>query len=572
MNVIIDGRTCQAQPDQSVLQIAIDNDIYIPHFCYHEDLEVDANCRTCLVEIVNPGTTKRHVGDIVTSCTLKATEGLEVSGQTPAAKALRQENLALLLSHHKFHCDTCPRGSICAVNESITQEGCNVDTYQSVTDKPIYPLASAAEIDPNVCVSCNQCVKICEEIGIGYLQLKGKGIDNRITPTDDPAIDCIYCGQCTAHCPVAAAREQYAVDDVEAALKDPTKKVIVQMAPSVRVSIGEEFGFAPGINLEKQLNTAFKQIGFDFIFDVNMGADITTMVEAEELVDRIQNNGVLPMFTSCCPGWVKFVEFYYPEMIPHLTTSRSPQIHSGGAYKTWWAEKSGIDPHNIVVVSIMPCTSKKYEAQHEKLKIDGMLPVDYVLTSRETAALIKKYRIDLHAIEGSDADRLGEYSGAAAIYGASGGVMESALRTGAYMILGKDLEDIELKAVRGMEGIKKATITIGDKELKVAVVATPKNARIILDEIKQNPKAYDYIEFMACPGGCIGGGGQPLPNTKRVVAERTKGLYQIDTEKTVRLAHKNEVAQEFMAYCKEKGPERSHQLLHTSFTKKNRGE
>ncbi len=574
MNIIIDGHSCVTQSKEPVLKIATDNGIYIPHFCYHEDQEVEANCRACLVEVVNPGeNTDVKAGEVVTSCTLIATEGLEVNSHTTEATALRKTNIELLLRQHKFHCATCPRGTICAVMDSVVKDRVNPRLHQELTDKfPIHPMAQAAELDPNVCIACNQCVKACDDIGIGYLQLKGKGTDNRIAPTDDPNIDCIYCGQCTVHCPVAAAREQYSLTDVEAAIADPDKVVIVQMAPSVRVSIGESFGFKPGTNLEKQLTAAFKQMGFDYVFDVNMGADITTIVEADELVDRITNNGVLPMFTSCCPGWVKFIEFYYPEMLPHLTTARSPQIHSGGAYKTWWAEKTGTEPKKIVVVSIMPCTSKKYEARHEKLKIDGMYPVDYVLTARETAAMLKKNRIDLNTINPQEIDSFGEYSGAAAIYGASGGVMESALRTAVATIHGQDLDRLEFEQVRGMEGIKRATITVDGKQIKVAVVATAKNARIILDEIKKDPHIYDYIEFMACPGGCIGGGGQPIPSTKRIIKERTVGLYQIDNQSTIRSAHKNPVVQEYMKYCKNAGTERSHQLLHTHYSKKHRGE
>ncbi len=574
MQIIINGKSYQAEKNQPVLQVALDNNIYIPHFCYHEDLEVEANCRTCLVEIVKPGLdTKEKAGEIVTSCTLKASEGLEINTQSKKAIALRQENLSLLLSHHKFNCNTCPRGSICAVNESIVKDKVNIAKYRSTpTDMPVVALGTAAEFDSNVCIACNQCVKICEEIGIGYLKLEGNGVYNRVVATDDPTIDCIYCGQCTVHCPVAAIREQTHLPQVEEAINDPNKIVIAQMAPSVRVSIGELFKMEIGKNIEKKLNTAFRQIGFDKIFDVNFGADITTLVEANELINRIENNGVMPMFTSCCPAWVKFIEFYYPEMIPHLTTVRSPQIHAGGAYKTWWAEKEGIDPKNIVVVSIMPCTSKKYEASHEKLKINDMFPVDYVLTTRETATLIKRHKIDLETISSSESDILGEYSGAGAIYGASGGVMESALRTISYQLLKKDIGRLEFTEVRGMEGIKKATVTLADKELHVAVVATPKNARIILEEIKNNPKAYDYIEFMACPGGCIGGGGQPIPSTKRIIKKRTEGLYQIDSTKSCHSAHENKLAVEFIEYCHHQSKEKSDQLLHTTYSKKQRGE
>jgi iron-only hydrogenase group A len=356
----------------------------------------------------------------------------------------------------------------------------------------------------------------------------------------------------------------------------------------VRASIGEEFALPVGSDVTGEMYTALRQLGFDYIFDVNFGADITTMVEARELVERIEHNGVLPMFTSCCPAWVKFVEFYYPDLISHLTTSRSPQIHSGGVYKTWWAKEQKIDPEKIVVISLMPCTSKKYEAGLEKMNLSltnsqgkniKVKPVDFVLTTRETAALLKKNNIDLKQLEKSEADNLAEHSGAAAIYGASGGVMESALRTAAKMLTGQDLPRLEFEAVRGMKGLKKTIVRLDlpdgkELQLKVAVVSTPKNARIVINELKKNPHVYDYIEFMACPGGCIGGGGQPLTSTEAIVAERIKALYQIDQNKKIRSAHDNPVVKDFFEFLeKDKfGQEIEKQLLHTSYQAKQRGE
>ncbi|HQM15675.1 MAG TPA: [Fe-Fe] hydrogenase large subunit C-terminal domain-containing protein, partial [Candidatus Woesebacteria bacterium] len=294
--------------------------------------------------------------------------------------------------------------------------------------------------------------------------------------------------------------------------------------------------------------------------------------EAEELVERIKHGGVLPMFTSCCPAWVKFVEYYYPEMIPHLTESRSPQIHAGAAYKTWWAEKEGIDPDKIRVISIMPCTSKKYEARHEKLKIDGRWPVDNVLTTRETAYLLKKHGIDLLSLADSEVDQYGVYSGAAAIYGASGGVMESALRTAAFLLEGKDLTKLEFEQVRGMQGIKKAEVTLAGKTYRVVVAMLATNMHQLIQEVKADPNAYHYIEFMACPGGCIGGGGQPIPASDEKTIKRIDGLYQIDSKMKMRLAHENKVAQDFMKYVRGQSKERQHQLLFTSYSKKHKGE
>ncbi|KKP36897.1 MAG: NAD(P)-dependent iron-only hydrogenase catalytic subunit [Candidatus Peregrinibacteria bacterium GW2011_GWA2_33_10] len=530
MKITINNKKYRCKENESVLEIAIRNNIFIPHFCFHEDLKVDANCRTCLVE--NCLDKK-----IVTSCTLKARKGLKVGTDSEEVKKLRKINLELLLSKHKKFCSRCKKGDYCKVFEIMKKYKILGDKYEpkKIVDK-IHKMGSAAEFDPKACIACNKCVEMCEKIGICYLKLKGKGAETRISYNEDPNIDCIYCGQCTVHCPVGAIREQSHLEEVEKALKDKNKIVIAQMAPSVRASIGEEFGLEPGINLEKKLYTAFRKLGFDKIFDVNMGADITTMVEARELVERIKNGGVLPMFTSCCPGWVKFVEFYYPEMIDYLTTSRSPQIHSGGAYKTWWAEKEKVDPKKIVVISFMPCTSKKYEAKNPDLKVNGMNPVDFVLTTRELAVLLKRHNIDLPKLKDGEVDKFGEYSGAAAIYGASGGVMESALRTACYLITGKNLKKLDFNEVRGMKGVKIADIKIGKKILKVAVV------------------------------------GQPIPSTEKIIAKRIEALYKIDKKMKMREAHKNEVVREFLEYTEKLTEKKKAEILERGYCRRGKGE
>jgi iron-only hydrogenase group A len=567
MIVYINDKKYSAEPNESILQVAIRNNIDIPHFCYHEDLPVGASCRTCLVEV-------KDTGRVVTSCTLKATDKLAVYTNTPKVKKLRLENLELLLTGHKQNCPNCRQGLYCRISQEIKKYGVSTTKYKSPKIKEkVHEMCQAAEIDPSLCIACNKCVEICQEVGVGFLEMKGKNIQTHAAVTQRPDIDCIYCGQCTLHCPMGAAREQSQIKQVEKALKDKTKIVIAQMAPSVRVSLGEEFNLAVGTDMTGQIYTAFRKLGFDYVFDVNMGADITTLVEAGELVERIKENKHLPMFTSCCPAWVKFVEFCHPEMINHLTTSRSPQIHSGAAYKTWWAAKNNLDPKNIVVVSFMPCTSKKYEAKHEKLKINGLSPVDYVLTTRELAVLFKKHKIDLPKLEPSRVDLPGTYSGAAAIYGASGGVMESALRTAYFQLTGRELNRLEFRAVRGMAGIKKAQITIGGRKLKLAVVSTVANAEKIIQEIKRNKKAYDYIEVMACPGGCIGGGGQPIPTTLRIVQERIKSLYRIDDGMKIRQAHLNPVVKDFFDNYLDLLPIRQRdKILKTSYSRKRKSE
>lgn len=578
ITVIIDGKECKAYEGESVMHLAERNGIKIPHFCYHEDLPINGSCRICLVEVMD----KEKGNKVVTSCTLKAKDGLEVKIRSKKAEELRKENLKLLMGDHKKYCPHCTRGLQCDVADLMEEYGIDGNEYDRDKDLHcgFHKMLHAAEIDPNLCINCNRCVEICKMIGVNYLELDGKSSKHRITYNKDPKVDCIYCGQCTNKCPTNAVREQSHIEGVMDSLKNPDKIVIVQTAPSVRTSIGEEFGMELGLNLEGKLFTAYRMLGFDKVFDVNFGADITTFVEAQELTERIKDNeeyGLgkkMPMFTSCCPGWVKTAEFYYPEIIPNLTTARSPQIHSGGAYKSWWAEIEGIDPKNIVIVSIMPCTSKKNECREESMFVEGGLPtVDYVLTTREIAKIIKAHDIDFANLEEGVLDTYGEYSGASVIYGASGGVMESALRSAQKMLTGKDLENFELKPVRtGVEGFKSAKVEVNGKTMNVAVAATPKQIDKIIEELKEDPRAYDYIEVMACIGGCLGGGGQPKTSTFKVLEERRKGLYRIDDKKEVRAAHLNPNIQAYMSWIGQQPEERQKNLLYRGFRKRKKFE
>lgn len=559
MKIWINNKEYEAELGESVLSIALRNKIDIPHFCYHEDLPTGASCRTCLVEI-------EDMEKIVTSCTLKAKDGLRVSSETEKVKRLRLKNLELLLANHYKNCPKCQQGLFCQVAKEAEKYGASMTKYDNPEKKSeICSMGGAIEFDPRLCIACNKCVAVCKKLGLGILEMKGKNIDNHATANQDPNTDCIYCGQCAVHCPVGAIREKNEIEIVERALNDDNKIVIAQMAPSVRASIGEEFGLPVGTDLTGQTYTAFRKLGFDKVFDVNMGADITTIIEAEELIERINHNENLPMFTSCCPAWVKFVEFYHPEIIDNLTTARSPQIHAGAAYKTWWAKKEGVNPNHIVVVSIMPCTSKKYEAHSEKFKIDGLSPVDHVLTTREFATLLKKQSIDITNLDPSEVDTQGTFSGAGAIFGASGGVMESALRTAYNKITGKDLEKLEFEEVRGIEGIKRASIKIGEKTLNVAVVSAMTNAKKIIKEMNN----YDYIEVMACPGGCIGGGGQPIPTTLKITKERAKSLYNIDSKMKMRNAHENPIVKDFFDNLPDSDREK---ILYTTYSRKNKFE
>lgn len=567
IRIEIDGKKIQCQDGESVLQAAIRNDIEIPHFCYHEDLPVDVHCKTCLVETDD--------GKVTTSCNLTVKTGLKVKTNSLKVRKLRDENLELLLADHKKMCPKCQKGYFCRTARFMNKFKITGTKYhRDKITAPIHKMGDAAEFDPQACISCNKCVEMCQRIGVNFLCLKGKGSKTHLSFNPDPKVDCVYCGQCTAHCPVAAVREQSHLTAVEKLLKNKEDKILIaQMAPSVRASIGEEFGLKPGTNLEGEMVTALRKLGFDYVFDVNMGADITTYVEATELAERIKNGGPLPMFTSCCPGWVKYAEFYHPEILPHLTKARSPQIHSGGAYKTWWAKKAGVNPKKIVIVSLMPCTSKKYEAGFDKLKINGMYPVDHVLTTRETGALLKKHKIDLPKLKKSKLDAPGTYSGAAAIYGASGGVMESALRSAYFFITGKELKKVEFKAVRGMKGIKEAKIKFGKKTINVAVAYMAKNSHKIIEEVKKHPNKYHYIEMMACPGGCIGGGGQPYPNSESIIWERIKALYKIDDKMKLRKAHLNpQVIDFFENYIAKLPKGKQHEILLTHYWKRRKFE
>jgi iron-only hydrogenase group A len=543
LTLTVDGRPILAAHGKTVLQVMLDNDLAIPHVCYHEDFTAEANCRTCMIRVLAPGSARGvRAGDFETACSLDAADGMEIDTGSPAASSVRTDNYQALLGRQ-------PPGG----------------PFSNVTGGSVLRMGPSIEIDPDACVACNLCVKACAAAGVGYLTLQGKGADNRVAPTTDPTAQCVYCGQCSLQCPVGAIREQSHLQAVKSALSDPKSVVVVQMAPAVRVSLGELFGLPVGVNLEKQINAAFRRLGFDKVFDVNWGADVTTVVEAEELVERIKSGHGLPMFTSCCPAWVRYVETACPEFIPNLTTSRSPQIHAGAAYKTWWADREHVDPQRIVVVSIMPCTSKKLEAELEKLSIDGHRPVDYVLTTRELGALIQERGIDLANLPPEDGDDLADYSGAASLYGASGGVMEAALRTAAWLLEGKDLDQLEFHSVRGGSNLKKASVVVAGATLNVAVVSSLASAKTVLEEIRQNPNAYAYVEFMACPGGCLGGGGQPRPSSSRIVSQRRTGLYRIDASMPQRLAHHNASAAAFLEYCRSQGEEREHELLHTTY-------
>jgi len=564
MKIIINDKTIECQQGQTILEVTQENGIDIPTLCYHSDLDTKANCRLCLVEI------KGKKG-LYTACSTKIEQGMEIITESAKINKARKINLELIFAQHCEECNDCIWNFNCQLLKLAKKYNVEIVRFTDrKKDYPVHQFGPSLIFDSSKCIECRNCVDVCKKQSIGFLEIQEKEHLFQITPSEDKNKDCVYCGQCIIHCPVGAFEAVGEFEDVEKPLQDKDKTVVFQFAPAIRTSIGEEFSLPYGSIVTGQLVAGIKKLGVDKVFDVSIAADITTIEEANELIERITNNKGLPMFTSCCPAWVKFVEFYHPELIPYLTSVRSPQIILGGLIKTFWAEKEKIDPKNITVVSVMPCVAKKYEIQRDELKVNGLKPVDYVLTTRELAYLFNKHKIDLKTIIPKEPDHpLGFVSGAGVIYGASGGVMESALRTAYEKITGQNLPRLDFQQVRGMEEIKKVEISINDKKVKTAVVNGIGNAKKILEALKENPTLYDYVEVMACFGGCIGGGGQPVPTNDKIRKQRAKGLYQIDATKEIRLAHKNpfvqKIYEEFFNSAKN-----IHSICHTKYLPKKR--
>jgi NADH-quinone oxidoreductase subunit G/NADP-reducing hydrogenase subunit HndD len=566
IKVKINGKEIICREGQTILEVARENDIFIPSLCNHPDFPVKANCRICVAEI-------KGQNRLVTSCSTAVADKMEIRTDTEKVKKARNLNIELIFAEHIEKCASCVWRFECPLLELAERYKILITTFRDRKGKrSTYKFANAVEIDGSQCIDCRNCIDACGLLqNIHYLELDGKGHNQEVVPTKNKDIHCILCGQCAVHCPVSAAQEQTQYEEVEKILKNEKKIVVAQFAPSIRVSIGENFGLPYGKIVTGQIVSALKELGFDYVFDVNFGADITTIVEAEELLERIKKGGVLPMITSCCPAWVNYVEFYHSEIIPHLTTARSPHIHLGAIIKTYWARKMKIKPKDVVVVSVMPCTAKKYEAIRSELKVKGLYPVDYVLTTREFSFMLKKRFINLGDLPMQKADNpLGEHSSGAALYGGSGGVMEAALRAAAYKVSrGRNKlvnNRLEFKEVDGMKKVKEATVSLAGRRLRVAVV----NGIGQIEPILANLDKYDYIEVMACPDGCIGGGGQPIPTTEEIRQKRLAALRRLSEKLPVRHSYANKEALEVVSWAHQQGQKFAHSIFHTNYKKKTK--
>lgn len=574
VNLKINGLDVSAPAGSTILEAAHIAGIKIPTLCFLKEINEIGACRMCIVEV-------KGARNLVAACVHPINEGMEVRTNTPELIAARKRTLELILSDHDKKCLSCVRSGNCELQALCQELGVADENYFSGEVNHYELDTSAAHMvrDNNKCILCRRCSAVCEKSqAVGVIGPNQRGFATFIGSPFEMGLgetSCVSCGQCIAACPTGALYEKDFVDDVLAAIEDPKKHVVVQPAPSVRAALGEEFGYPMGTDVEGKMAAALRRIGFDKVFDTDFSADLTIMEEAHEFIERVQNGGVLPMMTSCSPGWVKYCEHYFPDLLNHLSSCKSPQQMFGAVTKTYYAEKAGIDPKDIVCVSIMPCTAKKFEIGRDDQAAAGVPDVDISLTTRELARLIRKVGIDFRSLpdEGFD-DPLGESTGAGVIFGATGGVMEAALRTAVETLTGEELSDVEFTEVRGTEGIKEATYHVADMEVKVAVASGLSNAKQILEKVRAGEADYHFIEIMCCPGGCVNGGGQPqvhadVRNFEDVRAIRAKVLYDNDAAKELRKSHDNpSIKKLYDEYLGEPGSEKAHHILHTSYVKR----
>ncbi len=575
VNITIDGIKAQVPKDCTVLEAAKLLDINIPTLCHLKGINEVGACRMCVVEVKGART-------LQASCVLPVSEGMDVRTCSPAVMDARKTILDLMLSRHERECLTCSRNLNCELQKLCDEMGIDKVSFEGEKIRYTVDEASPSIVrDQNKCILCGRCIAVCRDIQhTEAINFVNRGIRTTVATPYGKAlteVNCINCGQCIKICPVGALREKDDTQKVWSALGNPDLHVVVQTAPAVRVGLGEEFGMPVGTNVEGKMITALKRLGFDRVFDTDFSADLTILEEGTELLNRIKNGGKLPLITSCSPGWIKFCEHNYHEFLDNLSTCKSPQQMMGAVAKSYYAEKAGIDPKKIFVVSVMPCTAKKFEADREEMAVGGLKDVDVVLTTRELAKMIKQARINFTVLDDGEYDSiLGDSTGAAVIFGATGGVMEAALRTVADILTGEDLKKIDYIPVRGMEGIKEASVNINGVDVKVAVAHGTGNAAKLLDNIKNGKADYHFIEVMACPGGCINGGGQPIlidkEKTEEVKKLRAQGLYKIDKEeRKYRKSHENpQVKKLYEEYLEEPNSHIAHRLLHTRYIERDR--
>jgi iron-only hydrogenase group A len=561
----VDGRAIEAKEGETILSALKREGIHVPTLCHMEGLLPSGACRMCVVEM-------EGAPNFVPACSYPVANGMKLQTRSPKVLDARRTIVELLLSNHPDDCLYCVRSGKCDLQQLSQSMGIRQRLYRGKRIGRESDVSGPIVRDPEKCILCGRCVRICEEIqSVGAIDFVGRGCKAYIGTAFDQGLNvssCINCGQCIVVCPTGALAEHSYIDDIIAALADPKKIVVVQHAPAVSVSLAEEFGIEPGQDFDGKMVAALRRVGFDRVFDTSFTADLTIMEEASELARRISQGETLPMFTSCSPGWIKFVEQFYPDFIPNLSTCKSPQQMMGAIIKSYFAQRESIDPANIVSVSVMPCTAKKFECSRPEMGSGHIPDVDYVMTTRELAKLLRVFGVDLPAMTPQSADTpFGERSTAGKIFGASGGVMEAAIRTAHFLLTGQELEKPEIQPLRGMKGAKEIRAVVGKLEVGAAVVSGLGNARKLLDQIRSGRNDLHFIEVMTCPGGCINGGGQPIGADLNAARARMQALYKIDQSEQLRLSHKNPYVQRlYEQFLGKPLGEKSHHLLHTHYS------
>lgn len=570
VSLIIDNQEVEIEKGQTILDAAKKLGIKIPTLCHLKGINEIGACRVCLVEVDGMRT-------LCASCVTQATAGMVVHTNTPRVQRARKLNVEFLLGDHNYSCPSCIRNAKCELQDVAQAVGIREIRFERLKSKYHKDQSTPAMVrDPDKCILCRRCVSVCEKVQTvqaifplerGMKTVIGSAFHDSLA--DSP---CIQCGQCVLVCPTGALYERENIDEVWAALSNPKKHVVVQTAPAIRVAISEEFGGKPGEVSTGKLVTALRCLGFDKVFDTDFAADLTIMEEGSELLKRLNEGKNLPLMTSCSPGWINFIENFYPELLANLSTCKSPQQMFGALSKTYYAEKAGINPADIISVSIMPCIAKKFEAQRPEMNDSGFRDVDFVLTTRELARMVKQAGITFEQLpEENYDDPLGNSTGAALLFGTTGGVTEAALRTVYEIVTGEELQEIDFQCVRGLDGVKEATVQVGSIPVKVAIASGLSNARILMDKIKAGEADYQFIEIMCCPGGCIGGGGQPISTNADIRSQRMDGIYEGDCAMKVRKSHQNPAVQTlYKEFLGAPLGEKSHHLLHTSYTARNK--